>query len=117
VLAKHPTLSQLVLTSRPILPDDSSAGERRWRYIQLAEQILAFLVKHGSKIHLLSFIPRFPVQPVEAADEDGSIWPIYHYKKGTILVRDGGNGGEEVVRTTAVPRVKRGGVWCVVGKP
>lgn len=85
--------------------------------MQLAEQILAFLVEHGSKIHLLSFIPKFPVQPVETVDEDGSIWPIYHYKKGTILVRDGGNGGEEVVMTTAVPRVKRGGVWCVVGKP
>lgn len=110
VLAKHPTLNQLVLTSRPLLPGDSSAGERQWRYAQVAEKIMAHLNKYGSKISfsLLGFKPAGAVQYAEEADGDGHMWPIYHYKKGVVMVNI---GKRSEFKTTAMPYSKRAHGW------
>jgi hypothetical protein len=103
-LARHPTLQTLIITSNPLLSYDIDKGKRRWRYAQLAEQMLAYLADHGSKVQQLGFSPKWgPGGTAETSerDENGNRWPVYIYKRGTVSVDQ--DGKQQIVKVTAVP--------------
>ena len=73
---------------------------------------MQFLAKHGFGIELLGFWPCMQDSAWKQGEEDsdGSTWPNYYYRIGTVSYRI--KGQAEVVKTTAVPLVPQsGGDW------
>jgi len=49
----------------------------------VAAQMMAYLVKHGSKLKVISFSPPTPGRAKEASkDGNGHWWPHYYYTRG-----------------------------------
>lgn len=78
--------------------------ERRWRYAQVAEQMMQHLAQHGSKINTLSFAPRLDTTYHKEVEEDGNSWPYYSYKHASVVVKHSGTQGVQVVKTTVSPQ-------------
>lgn len=95
-----PKLHTLNLIDHPLLSQGSNTEERRWRYAQVADQILGRLAQVGSKVKSLHFIPASePDGVANVPDANGHRWPYYSYERGTLSRYD----GEQFVRTVAIP--------------
>lgn len=82
--------------------------QQQWRYAQVAEAVMAHLVKFGSNIEVLDLSSTFPNDKGDETDENGHVWPHYSYRKGSVVIDIGGR--QQPVKIFAVPiPVERGG--------